>query len=177
MRLKYHDFDSSFESRASYYSAMGLPGVYTGSASQNQQMISWMKTHAFASGAKRIPRSGFYLTNESGPEITIRKSDGAMLERLGAGDMVLNNTMRNNLWDFVSDPSKYLKENVIPNIQTSSGESIVNNIQMDFNLPNVTNSEQFIYELKTNPKVEQIIQEMTLGQVNGRGKLRKYTIS
>ena len=100
-----------------------------------------------------------------------------MLERLGAGDMVLNNTMRNNLWDFVSDPSKYLKENVIPNIQTSSGESIVNNIQMDFNLPNVTNSEQFIYELKTNPKVEQIIQEMTLGQVNGRGKLRKYTIS
>ncbi len=42
-RLKYHNYDSSFGRRRSYYSAMGFGGNYTGSASQNVSMINWMK--------------------------------------------------------------------------------------------------------------------------------------
>ena len=175
-RLKYHDYDSSFSARASYYSAMGFSGTYIGSASQNLQMINWMKNHGYASGSKRVPTAGMFWTNENGPETIIRKSDGAILERLNSGDMVLNNKMRNNLWDFVNDPGKYLREDVLPNIETSNMAPINNEVQMNFNLPNVTNSEQFLHELQNNPKVEKVIQEITIGQISGHGKLKKYSI-
>ena len=98
------------------------------------------------------------------------------MERLNSGDMVLNNKMRNNLWDFVNDPGKYLREDVLPNIETSNMTPINNEIQMNFNLPNVTNSEQFLHELRNNPKVEKMIQEITIGQINGHGRLKKYSI-
>lgn len=42
-RLKYHNYDSSFGRRRSYYAAMGFGGNYTGSASQNVSMIQWMR--------------------------------------------------------------------------------------------------------------------------------------
>lgn len=156
---------------------MGFPGTYIGSASQNQQMVSWMKNHGYAVGSKRVPKSGQFWTGEGNrPEIIVRKSDGAILERLNSGDMVLNNKMRNNLWDFVNDPGKYLREDVLPNIETSNMTPINNEIQMNFNLPNVTNSEQFLYELRNNPKVEKMIQEITIGQINGHGRLKKYSI-
>lgn len=156
---------------------MGFPGTYIGSASQNQQMVSWMKNHGYAVGSKRVPKSGKFWTGEGNrPEIIVRKSDGAILERLNSGDMVLNNKMRNNLWDFVNDPGKYLREDVLPNIETSNMTPINNEIQMNFNLPNVTNSEQFLHELRNNPKVEKVIQEITIGQINGHGRLKKYSI-
>lgn len=156
---------------------MGFSGTYIGSASQNLQMISWMKNHGYAVGSKRVPKSGQFWTGEGNrPEIIVRKSDGAILERLNSGDMVLNNKMRNNLWDFVNDPGKYLREDVLPNIETSNMAPINNEIQMNFNLPNVTNSEQFLHELRNNPKVEKVIQEITIGQINGHGRLKKYSI-
>lgn len=41
-RLKYNNFDSSFNRRKSYYKSMGLSGTYKGSASQNVAMINWI---------------------------------------------------------------------------------------------------------------------------------------
>lgn len=154
---------------------MGLPGVYTGSASQNQAMLSWMRSHGYKKGTKRVPRTGVFMTQENGPELFVR-NNGAILEKLNSGEMVLNNKMRNNLWDFVNDPSQYLRENILPNIEAENSVPISNSVQMNINLPNVNNSEQFLYELKNNPKVERVIQEMTFGQLNGHGKLRKHSI-
>ena len=115
------------------------------------------------------------MTQENGPELFVR-NNGAILEKLNSGEMVLNNKMRNNLWDFVNDPSQYLRENILPNIEAENSVPISNSVQMNINLPNVNNSEQFLYELKNNPKVERVIQEMTFGQLNGHGKLRKHSI-
>ena len=159
---------------------MGFSGTYIGSASQNQQMISWMKNNGFSVGSKRVPKSGQFWTGEGNrPEIIVRKSDGAILERLNSGDMVLNNTSRNNLWDFVNNPSKYLRDSMQPNIDAISpiSESIQNDIHMEFNLPNVTNYQQFFYEMQNDPKFEKLIQEMTIGQINGHGRLQKYRLS
>ena len=158
---------------------MGFSGTYIGSASQNQQMISWMKNNGFSAGSKRVPKSGQFWTNENGQEIIVRQSDGAILERLNSGDMVLNNTSRNNLWDFVNNPSEYLRDSMQPNIDAISpiSESIQNDIQMEFNLPNVTNYQQFFHEMQNDPKFEKLIQEMTIGQINGHGRLQKYRLS
>jgi len=51
-RLKYHDYDSSFSQMARYYAAMGFSGTYTGSASQNINMLNWMKKHGLNGGGE-----------------------------------------------------------------------------------------------------------------------------
>lgn len=65
-RLKWHNYDSSFEARRGYYRAMGFTDTYKGSATQNTNMIKWMKNNGFRSGGilkdvKSVGEDGLYL--------------------------------------------------------------------------------------------------------------------
>ena len=65
-RLKWHNYDSSFEARKGYYRAMGFTDTYKGSATQNTNMIKWMKNNGFRSGGilkdvKSLGEDGLYL--------------------------------------------------------------------------------------------------------------------
>lgn len=180
-RLKLHNYDSSFDARAGYFEKMGLgsSSSYIGSSSQNLSMIRWMRTHGYARGKKRVSKSGLYATNEGAPE-TIITSDGAILTPLNVNDMVLNNKAHNVIWDFANDPTGFFQRfSSIPNVDMTvngASQNINANINLEFNLPNVKNYEDFIADMQKDPKFEQWIQETTIGQALGHGAMRKTHI-
>lgn len=129
----------------------------------------------YATGTKSNKVKGNYWTQEHGKqEAIIRKSDGAILTPLAQGDAVLNGKATQRLYEMANNPQSFFKHT---SIATDVPKSNVNNdINVTFNLPNVTNSDEFIRELQTNPKMEKLIQEMTLGQLNGGNTLKKRGI-
>ena len=142
-------------------------------------MIRWMRTHGYARGKKRVSKSGLYATNEGAPE-TIITSDGAILTPLNVNDMVLNNKAHNVIWDFANDPTGFFQRfSSIPNVDMTvngASQNINANINLEFNLPNVKNYEDFIADMQKDPKFEQWIQETTIGQALGHGAMRKTHI-
>ena len=67
------------------------------------KVSSSLKSAGYASGSKNIPNDQIAWTQENGEEAIIRrKSDGAILTRLGKGDMVLPANATSNLWDWAS---------------------------------------------------------------------------
>lgn len=108
-RLKYFDFASDFQSRATYYKKLGGTGTYTGSASQNKWLINKMKEVGYAKGTN-YAKKGLHWTQEEGDEIIIRKSDGAVLTPFNWGDKVVNAEGTNNLFDFANDPQGFLEK-------------------------------------------------------------------
>lgn len=57
----------------------------------------------------------------------------------------------------------------VPNRPTNT--TSVGNVQFSFTLPNVLNGNDLIKEIQTNPKIQRSLQEVTLGQASGNGKL------
>lgn len=177
-RLKYHDFDDSFDARRGYYSKMGLPGTYTGTNTQNAQMINWMKVHGYKNGVYNLRQSEWAWTQENGAEAIIRPSDGAVLTPLVKGDTVLNADTTRNLLDLINSPKDFIKEQMgkmtVPN--RTVHDNISNDIQMTITLPNVQNYEQFKYAMQHDPNFEKMVQAMTVGRAAGKGSLRKYSM-
>lgn len=77
-RLKYRDIKSDFNTRKSYFYAMGGTGNYRGSASQNRWMVEQMKAHGYSKGGtigsliKQTGEDGFILAR-TGEEILSEK--------------------------------------------------------------------------------------------------------
>ena len=77
-RLKYRDIKSDFNTRKSYFYAMGGTGDYRGSASQNRWMVEQMKAHGYSKGGtigsliKRTGEDGFILAR-TGEEVLSEK--------------------------------------------------------------------------------------------------------
>ena len=132
----------------------------------------------FASGSKRVSKTGMFWTNENSPETIVRKSDGAILTKLNVGDMVLPTQARDNFWKMMTDPQGFFgglgaqASEMVGNINTNNDVSV----NMNITLPNVKNYEEFKAQLKNDSNVEKFIQEVTFGQMSGHGKLRKYNI-
>lgn len=134
--------------------------------------------YRYASGAERIPNRQVAWTNEGAPEAIIRKSDGAVLTRLNTGDTVFNGMATKRLWDFGNNPEEFLKNmNLIGNNPVQNIQSVNANYEINFNLPNVTNSRDFMYEIKNNPQFAKMLQEVTLGKVVGHNSLKKNSIN
>lgn len=145
----------------------------TPTAAQLTKLLSALKNKGFARGTSRVQRDDLYWTQEGKPEIVYRKSDGAMLTRLGKGDMVFTSEMTKNLWDMAKNPVSF-KGIDIPKSQNNNIKVGDTNVQVSFSLPNVTNAEELMRELQRNSKFEKIIQDMTIGQLNGKRSLSKY---
>lgn len=173
-RLKYNDFDSSFNARAHYWESL-FGGAYTGSYSQNVQMLDWLKQNGYASGIRRLHSSmnGYAWTNEDGEEL-IRTSDGAILTPVGNGGTVFNNKMTDTLWDFAKNPADYIKDY---DTTTVLREGTSQTIDVGgFNIQVVANSpEEFAKGIKNvmakDAKAQKMIQEIVLGQSMGNNTL------
>ena len=132
---------------------------------------------AYASGTSRVPKDDFFWTNDGAPETIVRK-DGAVLTKLNVGDMVLNNKAHENLWELVNSPNSFLKDAFAQNFSGGIG-GITSmacgdmNVNVTFNLPGVKNYEEFMTQMRNDPKAEQMIQEITIGRLRGNGKLNK----
>jgi len=129
------------------------------------------KWKGYKTGARSVGADGLYWTNEGAPETIIRKSDGAVLTRLNAGDTVLNNSATQNMWDFANNPQKFLKGLGVNNTYGSG-----NNVNLEFNLSGLRSPSEFMDALRKDKRFEKLIQEMTLGRVNGHGSLAKNAI-
>jgi hypothetical protein len=52
-----------------------------------------------------------------------------------------------------------------------------NSFAISFNMPNVTNYREFMSAMQKDKQFEKLIQEMTIGQINGNNSLKKYSIN
>ena len=158
---------------------MGLGSGYTGSASQNTRMISWMKANGYASGSNSIPYDQLAWTQENGGEAIVRKSDGALLTPLGRGDSVFSADATKNLWAMANDPTDFISAHTVsmaPICDVVGGGSIENNIDLEITLPNVSNYSDFMNSARSDPKFEKLIQAMTVDRMAGRSSVAKNNI-
>lgn len=128
-------------------------------------------------GTRRVPDNDYYWTQEGRGqnELITRKSDGAIMTRLGKGDMVFNSDMTRNLWALAKNPPPYADIEAIKAPDISSNISIGDSsVDITFNLPNVANADEFMKTLQKSKKFEQIVQSMTIGRIQGKGTLNKY---
>ena len=132
----------------------------------------------FAKGAKHIGKDQLAITQEKGLEYIMH--NGQMLTPLTAGDSVFNRMATDNLWNMANNPSDFIKDAIMPNTMPAYKPTVVatggNDIQMVFNLSGMKDPETFMNELQHNKKFTQLVQELTLGQANGHGKLQKNSI-
>jgi len=177
-RLKANNIDASFEARKQYYSKMGGEGVYNGTYDQNVWMLDWMKSHGYQKGT-RSATDGWHLVDEDGlgSELIITKH-GA-LRQLDSGDHVFNKEMTENLWKIAANPPQFILPDIKPvNIPEIVPKSPANNIsyecgQINVNLPNVKNYEDFCKKAQRDPKFERMVQAMTADQMLGMNSLNK----
>jgi F0F1-type ATP synthase membrane subunit b/b' len=131
----------------------------------------------FASGAKRVGSNTLAWTNENwdknGGETILRASDHAVLQPVGTNDRIYNAMASSNLWNMANNPSRFIAQNISPNIGSplgspSSGNNSVNLENVNFNFPSVKNYTEFVTALQNDKKFEAMIQNMTLGAMMGR---------
>lgn len=132
----------------------------------------WLK---YATGSRSIPHNQLAWTQEEGQELIYRTTDGALLTPLGQGDMVFTNAMTQRLWEIASGTTPFSSANLsAPDISSNLTQNVSAENTFNFNLPNVTNADEFIDELKNNERFEKIVQEVSIGRMMGNNKLNKY---
>ena len=167
-RLKYKDFEAAFSARAKYYKAMGGTDKYTGSSKQNTWMIDQMKKHGFKSGGtigsaiNKSGEDGFVLARTGEEVLSLEK-----IKELGKSFQMINPVL-NNLKTMIPDSQLVTRQNF--------GGNNIDKVQMEINLPNVTNYEEFKSELVKDKQFEKVVQSMTLGNALGKNSLSKYKI-
>ena len=193
-RLKYHDFDSSFSARSQYYSKMGLPGTYTGTAAQNAKMLDWMKLNGYKNGVLNIKQGELARTQEGGkPEMIIypdgrisypdgswKLPDGSMLTPVPPLTSVIPADKSKTLWNFAANPSSFLKDQIrdmLPPVPQNIRQDTINNdIQLTVELPNVQNYEQFKFALQHDRQFTTFMKNASVGESAGGSKLKKYNV-
>ena len=146
-------------------------------ASETNALLKALKKKGYASGTPSVLKEDDYWTNENGQEYVIRKSDGAVLQRLFPGDKVLNADASENMYNFATNPSQFLSGLNMGNIPSASiknANTSIGDVNVSINLPNVTQYEEFAYKLQHDKNFEKMIQDMTIGRINGKSQLNKY---
>lgn len=168
MRLKWLDFDSSLAARAQYYKAMNGSGQYTGSASQNQWMISEMKKHA-----------GFAKGGTIGSLIKSTGEDGFVLARTGEEILSLDKIKE---LGFAFEKMNPIIDTIrnLPMSSVHNAKNIDLNVSIgDIQMHGVNDPKQFATQLKdainNDSSVRKIVNDVTLGNALGRNTLTRYT--
>ena len=149
--------------------------------------VSKSQISGYARGAKRIGSEGLAWTNENwdtyGAENIVRKSDHAVLTRVGADDRIYNAMASENIWQFANNPMDFINKSMDELRQTSNmvrGGNIENHFSLDnvtFNMPGVTNYKEFMQELQHDNNFERFVQSMTIDAIAGKGTKGKYKIN
>lgn len=175
-RLKSHDFDSSMGARRGYYASMGFSGNYSGTDSQNIDMLDWMKSNGYKKGSKNITSDELNWTHDG--ELIFRPSDGAMLTPLENGGKVFTKEMTDSLWNMSQRPLVSPPDYSSMLSKTTSNSNVSIEIE-NINMHGVNDTEMFANtlkdSLKNNQSVRKIIQDDTLGLALGKNSLTRYT--
>lgn len=189
-RLKYKDKDSSFSARAMYWNKI-FGGAYTGSSSQNTKLLNYLKSNGYKSGTSNAAK-GYHWTQEDGEELIYRTSDGAVLTPLGQGDMVFDNESSKRLWELANNPEGFMqKYNIAPSIISamlpqhvfnsslpdfdtygeahSSQNMSIGDINVNMELPNVTDYKDFRNQLISDSTFEKAMFTSINHALTGKG--------
>lgn len=181
-RLRSNDFAVDNKSLAKYYKGMGFTGSFKGDGTkaQRKKMLNWLKKNGYKRGSRSIPEDQLAWTNEDTPETIVRKSDGAILTPLKAGDMVLDTAAHENIWDMASDPTKFISDHFMGTIPTAT--TVNNSNETNYNgdcnvhisLPNVGSYDEFVRKMQRDNNFEGLMRSMTVNQTFGGSALKKY---
>lgn len=150
--------------------------------SMSSGYTGWFKesdVKALAVGAKRIDDDQYAWTQEEGPEMIVRPSDGAILTPLAKNDSVLTADASSNIWKMANNPSDFIKDNLGVNSPaapaTNGGNTnITQNLEnVVFSLPNVKNYEELLVSMQKDRNFERLISSMTLDKLAGKSNLTK----
>ena len=145
----------------------------------------------YENGTKRVPYDQLAELLENRKDETIVTEDGHILRKMTQGEMVLDNRSTENLWSLAKNPAEYLKEAFLEGIDLDSMMQIprmdnpvsekveyapVYNFVINIDKPN--NYPEFYKEMmnrfQNDIKAERVVQDMTIGKINGQGSLNKY---
>lgn len=157
--------------------ALGIAVSKTPTSNQKDKILKALKAKGFASGAKYINTNGMFWTNEDGAETLVRKSDHAILTKIGKGDRVYNAMASENLWNAANNPGNFIVENLSKMSKMPGGFVGMNigSVNYEVNIPigHVGDYNDFMNQLKKDGQFEKFIQSMTVDRLAGRSKLAK----
>ncbi len=141
----------------------GNYGVHIKSADGKYGDLGWVRLdqlEGYAQGSKKINEDKFAWTNENGRELIIRKSDGAVLTHLNAGDGVIPNNLTENLFKWGAiNPSQLILDKL--NANTSAIVPNEKNINIEFNYDNFLNIDGGTITKDSIPAIKDIAKEIT----------------
>ena len=146
-------------------------------ATERNNLLKALKAKGLATGTKNVVSGGMYWTNEDGAETLVRKSDHAILTRIGQGDRMYNAMASENLWNAANNPGDFIVENLskISKIPSGFAGTNIGSVNYEVNIPieHVGDYNDFMNQLKKDGQFEKFIQSMTVDRLAGRSKLAK----
>ena len=159
-----------------------------------EQDLGWVNLNqlsGYKTGKFMIDRDQLGITQEEGNEIILGRSDGAMLmpngkgqlTTLKRGDAVVDADGTNNLLSFANNPDGYLQRmiNKVKSEDYSMKGEVVggqtqNEININVELENVRDYNDFLIQMQHDPKFERMIQAMSIDRLAGKSSLGKYGV-
>ena len=147
----------------------------------------------YKNGTDHVPYDQLATVAEDGAEGVVH-ADGRLekVKALSQSDAVINNKSFRNLLNFSANPVEVLRDAILGNqvipkdfIDVSTPVApVTNNVtanntfNFEINVDKPNNYDEFYGEVMTrfqkDIKAEKVVQHMTFGQLNGKGKLEKY---
>lgn len=153
-------------------------------------VLGWVdpdQLKGYATGTTNA-RRGFNMVSEAGDEIVLDNRGNAVLAKgkqlypFEGGETVINasetaSILRNGLVPLSEQAflnGLIMKPNysALQSLQRSSG-SVSNDIKMNITLPNVTDYDSFVTQLKSDKRFEKIVQSMTIDRALNKNSLSK----
>lgn len=135
----------------------------------------------YEKGIKSVPKDEMAVVGEHKKPETIVLDDGSILTPLSKNSSVFNNDAHENLWSFANDPQRFIDSMIQnpPEVPNMFNEFATNQtFNFDIKVDNPANYAEFYSEMmrrfQKDVKAEKIIQDMTLGQIIGKGSMSKY---
>lgn len=135
--------------------------------------VSLSQIKGYKDGTKNATK-GLHLTDEEGLGSEVIVTKKGALRQLDSGDKVFNESMVENLWDWGAINPNVLQK---PMTSTPVGKSTTD-VKFNFGdviVQDVQNPEQFakelVYVTKKYPKVQNVMQAVTVDRLNGGSKL------
>lgn len=135
----------------------------------------------YEKGIKSVPKDEMAVVGEHKKPETIVLDDGSILTPLSKNSSVFNNDAHENLWSFANDPQRFIDSMIQnpPEVPNMFNEFTANQtFNFDVKVDNPANYAEFYSEMmrrfQKDVKAEKIIQDMTLGQITGKGSMSKY---
>ncbi len=168
-RLKYHDFDWSFNTCGMYYSKMGFNDHYRGTAEQNINMLNWMKSHGLSNGGE----IGDLIDKTNDTGFALVKTGETVLTEQATRNLKETLALANPFAESVRKMSEEFKNMSMASMNNTQNVGNVEN-HIEVNFPNAKNYEQIRDGLMHDNLFEKVMGQAMADKMLGGNSLNKY---